>query len=422
MHPNWISVANDAETLNDFIAYTILSESLHNLTTPEEIFFKEKYVYLGSSSFRYERGNHQIIMLSKRSCSFISCYGIQHEMSYELFVKPFQKTTWIALGFSIFAFAGMIRFSKWHNVKDEISAPSNLDIILISLSILLEISLPSRVISEVIPGKLSPIFWLWVISSVAITGMYKDCFTADIIQPYTRTPSWSNVYDLEGLGFRFLLPLKRFQEFDQLFSNGIPVDSILATEFAAELSKAASYKGKSKRQLGYRRVAKHLMEGNNGSIWQGLHYKWPFDLYTNLSRCSQKFAYVDYTENIVDILPFLNDNDDGIVFLKGADDGFLATHFGFRVDSTHRKNFVYGRLKGLISSGIYHWWEKWFKKTRPKKIFPYYANWTKPVLSELDRRDFRTKFVTICQIWGYCCIACSFVYIFEIVQSFIQNM
>lgn len=80
-YPNWFSVADDSKGMDDFIAYTVLSETLYNLTIPKSINFKQKYLYYGSSGFRYTKGNHQIIMLSRKSCSFISCYGIQHEKS-----------------------------------------------------------------------------------------------------------------------------------------------------------------------------------------------------------------------------------------------------------------------------------------------------------------------------------------------------
>ncbi|OXA49531.1 hypothetical protein Fcan01_15456 [Folsomia candida] len=426
-YPDWFSVADDSKNFDDFLAYTIFSETLYNLTIPAEVDVEEKYLYFGSSDFRFERGNHQIIMLARRACSFIACYGVEHEKSYELFTKPFDKVVWILISLVITVFMAMSNF---------LSGPSNVDMVIVSFSILLEVSL-SSLITKVIPRKMRALFWFWILTCVTIICMYKDVFTAEVIKPYRRNPVWSHIYDLEGLGFKFLLPLKAHIDYENAYGQGRQAESIVSIEFAWKFQEAALYEGNLTRLAGYRRIGRALLGGRDlvyskthfskGSqsgrrIWQELHHKWGADLYSNLSRCTRKFAYVDYTENIDAMLPFLNDNGDGIVFMKGADDGFLSTSVGFQVDSTHRKNFVYGRLKGLISSGIYHWWEKWFKKSRPRKLFMYYANWTKPIVNELERRDFRTKFLTTCKIWGYCCVACGLVCMLEIGKSIIEKI
>ncbi|OXA49601.1 hypothetical protein Fcan01_15466 [Folsomia candida] len=431
-YPDWFSVADDSKGLEDFIAYTILSETLYNLSILESIFVNDKYLYFGSATFRYLPGNHQIILVGRKSCSFISCYGIQHEMSYELYTQPFHRGVWISIFLVILSIIGMTWATNWlfENETEEPTGTqvrtSAVDIVIVSFSILLEISLSTAI--DKLNGKLSALFWLWIVSCVVISNMCKDVFTSEVIKPFHRNPSWSHIYDLDELEFKFLLPLKSVPEYEQWYSNGTRGATVLSIEFAGKLHEASVYAGNLTRLSGYRRVSSGMLRGDpayhntrfakkSKRIWQEVHYKWPHDLYTNLSKCSQKFAYVDYTENIVEILPFLNDNDDGIFFLKGADDNFLSYRVGFQVDSTHRKNFVSRRLKGLISSGIYYRWEKYFKKTRPKKLFMYYANWTRPILHELERRDFGEKFNTIWQIWGYCCLICSLALVFEIVKG-----
>lgn len=144
-----------------------------------------------------------------------------------------------------------------------------------------------------------------------------------------------------------------------------------------------------------------------------LHYQWPSHVYPNLSKCD-KSAYMDETTNIRNIVPFLNDDVDGIVFLEGTDQDFLLTWTAIQIGPTPRGNFVLKRVKYLTSSGIYQWWEAWFARTRPKKLFPYYANWTRPRIGALTKLDFVSKFVNALRVWGICCGICGVVGIIEL--------
>ncbi|OXA49197.1 hypothetical protein Fcan01_15499 [Folsomia candida] len=136
-------------------------------------------------------------------------------------------------------------------------------------------------------------------------------------------------------------------------------------------------------------------------------------LYPNISKCHDKLVYMDTTEHILELLDYLNDNRDGIVFMKGSDDEFLLTYFGIQIDPYQRNNYVLDRLKVLISSGIYNWWEAWFRKNKKRKLFPHYANWTGPNFDALERRDFFEKFEALGKIWALSCIMCIIVYAIE---------
>lgn len=50
----------------------------------------------------------------------------------------------------------------------------------------------------------------------------------------------------------------------------------------------------------------------------------------------------------------------------------------------------------------------------------YYANWIKPIVNELDKRDFRAKFVT-CVKFGGTVVLCSLVCFFEIGKKLMQG-
>ncbi|OXA49420.1 putative prephenate dehydratase [Folsomia candida] len=216
------SIADNSTGSEDFIAYTIISETLYNLTIAQRIFVNDKYLYFGSAAFGYLPGNHQIIHVGRKSCSFISCYGIQHEMSYELYTQPFDSGVWSLIFPVILTFIGMTWATNWL-FENEGEQPTGIhvrasifDIVIVSFSILFEISLLS-VFKRAIPGYLSAIFRLWVAFFVVISNMCKDVFTSEVIKPFRRNPSWSYIYYLDQLGFKFLLPLKSVPEYEQWY-------------------------------------------------------------------------------------------------------------------------------------------------------------------------------------------------------------
>lgn len=105
----------------------------------------------------------------------------------------------------------------------------------------------------------------------------------------------------------------------------------------------------------------------------------------------------------------------------GADEDFLVTRQEIRIEPTPRQNYVLKRVKSLIVSGIFGWWQDWFSRTRPKKLFPYYANWTKPKVERLDKLDFGARFVTIFRIWAICCTLCGAVGFVELSSSAVMD-
>ncbi|OXA36915.1 hypothetical protein Fcan01_28306 [Folsomia candida] len=345
--PDWMEVAKESESLDDFISYTILSNALFNMTFLRTVYATDKHIYFGKARIRYASSNHQIVLIGSQSYSFLSCYGIRKENSYKVFTDPF--------------------------------------------------------------------------NNMILTSFYKNIFTVEVILPYKRSPPWVHIYDLQDEGFQFFIPVKPdVKQFYDWYANGTPIDTFFSFEFSADTVFAAEYKGDFPRFLGYKRFAKTILasdpetgrgassgDANMTRIWRDLHYKWPSHVYPNLSRCADKLAYLDKKENIKDIIPFLNDNSDGIFFMEGEDDDFLLTHYAIQIDQTPRRNFVLDRVKFLMVSGIYKWWEEWFSRTRPKKLFQYYANWTAPKVRALEKLDFTSRVATTLKIWGICCGFCA---------------
>ncbi|OXA54048.1 hypothetical protein Fcan01_10672 [Folsomia candida] len=418
---NWIKVANQSESLDDFVAYTIFSETLFNMTIPSEIIFKNVYLFFGRRRYGNVVNSHQVVITGSRSYNFLSCYGINKENSYKVFTDPFDVYIWVFILTTVLILT-MISAMTMSNRDQQ----SNIDVFIITVAVMLEISFPST-IKKVISSKIKYLFWLWVCCCVILTSVYKDGFTTEVMLPYKRTPSWKYIYDLEEQGFQFFLPLKPdVKQFYDSYSSGRLLYKFIAFEFSDETTTAASYTENLPRLLGYKKFAESLLgptwrenlyDGKNTTQnWKVLHYKWPSHVYPNLSRCDEKLAYVDEKGNIKDIIPYLNDNKDGRVFMSGTDDDFFLTQYAIKIDPIPRGNFVLNRVKYLMVSGIYDWWEGWFKRTRPKKLFPYYANWTGPNVGALEKLDFGSKFLTTLRIWGVCCAICGVVWVMEFVE------
>ncbi|OXA36943.1 hypothetical protein Fcan01_28309 [Folsomia candida] len=408
--PDWIQVANQSESLDDFVAYTVLSDSLFNMSVSRIVDRNRKYVFHAKTR-QYNSNIHQVVLTGSRSYSFLSCYGIQKENSYKAFIDPFDKYVWLCIITVVVIFSsirGMITCSL-----------QNVDASILSVAVLLEISVPN--INKVFPSQLNYVFWIWIFCAVLLTSLYKTIFTAEVILPYKRSPLWTHIYDLQDQGFQFFVPIIPYSKlYYDLYTNGAPLHHTISFQFFPEMAIAADYAGDSPRLLGYKRFAKALLDTRSNSnkdmriFRRNLHYKWPSHVYPNLSRCADKLAYLDENENIKDIIPYLNDNVDGIVFMDGADEDFLLTWYAIQIYPTPRRNFVLDRVKFLMVSGIYKRWEDWFSKRRPKKLFPYYDNWTRPKVMALEKMDFTSRVVTTLKIWGICCGLSAVVGIIEV--------
>ncbi|OXA49388.1 hypothetical protein Fcan01_15501 [Folsomia candida] len=344
-NPAWFEVANASQSLQDFISYKILSDTFYNLSITRDINYRYRYKYFGKGRLRFNYGNHQIFWLGRHTCSFLSCYGIQ-QSTYAVFSTPLDKSTWICISCVAIALQLLCSLVKANPKRPFKWMILDLDVAILVCATLLEVSCIER-IKRVIPSRLWPIMWLWILCSLVITAFYKEIFTSDVVHPFVRTPTWNYIYDLDKLGFKFFFAADyKVQIYEDMYANGTP-PSLLAWRFAADLQTATAYEGNLTRLNGYKRVAQALVNGDvnvgrrdltgnqtgiTPRIWQALHHKWPLHLYPNISKCHDKLVYMDATEHIPEILDYLNDNRDGIVFMKGSDDEFLLTYFGIQID------------------------------------------------------------------------------------------
>lgn len=126
-------------------------------------------------------------------------------------------------------------------------------------------------------------------------------------------------------------------------------------------------------------------------------------LVKKLSTCG-KIAFIDTTENIAAILPFLNDNPDHIKYLTGVEPFFKASR-GWLIYPV-RGNYAERRLQIMVSSGIYGHWENWYRLLKTRRLFHIYANWTFPKFDAVSQLNHNSKVVTGFYISGIFLVGC----------------
>lgn len=133
-----------------------------------------------------------------------------------------------------------------------------------------------------------------------------------------------------------------------------------------------------------------------------------------MSTCET--GYMDTRQNVADLLPYLNDNAFNKKFVA-VDDGFFMQNEGWSGDPV-MDAFAYKRLKFVISSGIYAYWNAWYRRIKPFKLFHHYDKWTHPTIEAFTKLDFNSKVATGFYVYGICLLFCLLVLCLELVVKF----
>lgn len=142
-------------------------------------------------------------------------------------------------------------------------------------------------------------------------------------------------------------------------------------------------------------------------------------LQTTLSTC-KKIAYLDTTENIFSLLPFVNDNNGNVQYLTGVEPLFTV-YRGWMLFTT-RRNYAEKRIKIMQSSGIYAHWHDWFHLNKPPNvIFNHYANWTHPRFDVIPQLTYNSKVLTGFYISGICLVGCLICLMYELLYVWVEQ-
>ncbi|OXA43017.1 Trypsin V-B [Folsomia candida] len=184
------------------------------------------------------------------------------------------------------------------------------------------------------------LLWVWILmSGTVLTNWYKTSFTLEMIVPVmyaSPLETWLDIPDMEAL-----LPLNMFQVLDSesfgaysLFHLRMHEKFTTSTRYRAIAEQLSNIKVdpsdrrkpineesfvKEEFMTRWERILKtHLLRY---SPLKPIQYSETVRLVEKLSTCG-KIEFLDTTENIASLLPFLNDNQDKIKYLSGIEPFF----------------------------------------------------------------------------------------------------
>lgn len=349
---------------------------------------------------------HYALPVYMTSFSFLSCHEVGREsFSFKMLFTSFHELVWISLALSVLAVAVLVRQLGETNFSGEMLIGIG---IILENSVLLDHEVRYRQVRKhhiriiILP--------LVLLLGTMTTNVYKSSFTKELIVPNNPISPWRTVLDI--VTFRFYIPIESIITSDNIlrfepagileYMFYVVLESVL--DFRSNCSERAS-----SLELGYCKVAALLhdslklitpkMLSVNSTQLQPVRFNRIDDFIRKLSICNQT-AYLDVTENVDKVLPFLNDNADGRLYMKG-EDGFLKSGYGWAIQPV-RNSFVWTRLKVMMSSGMYSYWDAWYKRVKPVKTFQNFANWTYPRVDPVTRLKFNSKISAGFFVYGIC--------------------
>lgn len=353
--------------------------------------------------------------------SFLSCYNVQRDSSLlSALTSPFDFSAWLCFLASLLLVAILLTTSQNKFSSDGAQLAVG---VMLESSVLSLLKFPKKYhISLVV------IFWT-LFGGTVLPNLYKTVFTIEMIFPTRYTAPWEGLLDIDGV--KALMPLR-------LMTANIrslyPYDVYANLFYLAIRQKALSLlevNKHNKRYKNYRRMANLLLNSTLKNFTlhgptlnhtqrryipiQPILYNETAQLIEQLSPWD-KIGFLDEKENVEAILPFLNDNKDGITYLMG-EDAFFTGFRGWPVLPI-RRDYSLRRLGVMLSSGIYDHWEGLFKLVKPKKLFHHYANWTFPRLRRVAKLDFKSKIMTAFYICGGCLLGSVMFLVGEVISVF----
>lgn len=414
----------DLVTFNTFVSYWVLQDVIRH--SPGYVVWSHVFPSITKPP-SYPGGNfNTYVALEMRRFTPVSCYGVKRANSGILaaIMAPFDWETWTCI---------LISVSIFILICSLLSIASNGSFFAIAM-FLEKSELSLKHISSEYISAVDTLIVTWAIMiGIILPNLYKTFFTMEMIIPMSYKSSWKSIADIEGL--RILIPFNLLVETEvdssqmsdlvqhYYFFRAVLVRLIELYRLAEANSGLDVNSNMSKHLLNI--IGPHFGLGVDGRTYgngtfnrssfglespynksefkdipvQPVLYREPNVTLKALTSC-EKVVFMDMKGNIDAILPFLNDNRKGIKFLKGNDDTLFAEYRGWSMLPI-RNNYALGRLKVMISSGIFSHWETLYYLWKPRKLFHTYSNWTHPKFNSVSQLDVNSKISTafyICRI------------------------
>ncbi|OXA49714.1 hypothetical protein Fcan01_15832 [Folsomia candida] len=293
-HAEWYELLRKV-SIEDVLNVLLFSETgffTHLKLGPYE--FRSLWIFTPFYNERFEKLD--FTRWTTSSYNFLSCHNVKRRQ-FAIYSFPFDSTTWILIGFSL----PVIFLATKENSKTDLL----FDLIVLAGN-LIEISNSQR--------KQRPInlflLWVWIFCAMVLTTWYKTLFTSDAIQPFETYADWKSALDL--IGFQILTPLEDSDTAEEEYKLGNPY------AYRAPLLNVLTSGLKSLKK--FKEVENYIYEQwkpYSGESFGYLHYKYWEHFINNVTN--EKMAYVDTSENIDNLLPFINEKGKhfNAKFLKG---------------------------------------------------------------------------------------------------------
>ncbi|OXA48214.1 hypothetical protein Fcan01_16970 [Folsomia candida] len=403
-------------TFNEFLGFWVFQDLLFNIVNTSEKYPQRKVYSIEKMHNLYPLGElsyapdvyHSIIPIELKFWTFLSCSGVgYHTSPLKQIFTPFQTNVWIGITVIILILISLL-----------VSVQLDVRLVFLMAGILLENSVLIPYEKKISGRKFHTGFKIMlgsysILFGTVLTNYYKTSFTKEMIIPVKQTAPWQTILDIKN--FTFYIPYEALMASEALDGMTSILDYLYFTKLLTRFSTRAQCDDVDETMSllgGYCRLAASLadsivfpdfMDTNQTDVFSSfirpIRYNEVEKLVKGLSTCD-KSAYMDSKENVVHAAEFLNDNTHGKVFKKG-EDGFMTGMHGWQTTPV-QNNFVWDRLNVMISSGIFNYWDAWFKRNKPKKLFQHYANWSHSKIDDVPQLQFNTKISTGFQIYGIC--------------------
>ncbi|OXA48637.1 hypothetical protein Fcan01_16493 [Folsomia candida] len=396
-------------TFEEFVGFWIFQDVLFdsvNKTEPQEI--KVLHLLPQIKELMYLTWYyHSVLPIERKSWSFLSCDGVgYHSNMWSPLVTPFQLVVWALVCINILVIVLFLRVPG-----------SDINVKLLVVGILMENSILLNVDSKVKDlwwkhsFRLSSGFFTILFGTI-LTNYYKTSFTMEMIVPAEKFAMWRTLMDMKN--FTFYIPYETV--FTHGTIEGLEAENLLDKMFYPKLQLRLLTRGLCNAEeklipslAGYCGMAELLTYSITHRPGSHTEYISPFFKPTRYRNFTQfvkelgtcdKVAYMDFSGNVESAIDHLNDNQNHKVYKKGAD-GFMSVMHGWE-SLPVQNNFVFKRLNVMISSGIFKYWDEWFKRVKPEKLFKHYANWKFPEFRHVILEQFNSKIFTAFYAYGIC--------------------
>ncbi|OXA62432.1 hypothetical protein Fcan01_00973 [Folsomia candida] len=394
------------DILSDLRLKSFISSHHYVLGVKHELDMEQYSNFLQSVYF-------EIIPVEVRTFSFLSCDGVSRFSSHiDALTVPFDTSVWICILVSYLVIVGLLFFLT-----------SSRDGFFILFGICLEISVEAKYETKNFDGKFRKMYiinfilmvWTLMCGTLVPNYWYKTSFTMDMIVPSEYRSQWNEIKDI--IDFNFSMPMETIIDnfYIQRLSDA-QLDDKFHSKIRTMLSIRKSYNGDSSRLKMFSKLAKMFLykESDIREIGKEKITRLKFSNYSqlvqnNFTTC-EKLAYIDTTDNTVALLDYLRRNVHDKNYVR-RDDEFFKSTLGWTMPPM-RNSYVCNRLKILVSSGIYSYWDGWYKwKVRLRHV----GNVSDVIKPNLEASlNFSSKLVTGFYVGGTCVIFCLAVFCGEI--------